>query len=156
MLSLKEAAQDFLSAQCIAVAGVSRTKKDAANAIYTRLREDGYRVFAINPKAEKVEGDVCYTNLKAVPEQIEGLVIVTKPEMTEELVRQCPEAGVKKVWMHKSIGNSVSEKAVAYCRENGIRVIDGACPMMFCQPVDFGHKCLRFFLGTFGQLPRKI
>jgi hypothetical protein len=48
----------------------------------------------------------------------------------------------------------VSESAVAYCREHGVSVIAGGCPMMYCQPVDFGHKCIRFVLGLTGGLPK--
>jgi hypothetical protein len=47
---------------------------------------------------------------------------------------------------------SASEKAIRLCRENNITVIPGACPMMFCEPVDFGHKCMRWSLRLLGSL----
>jgi hypothetical protein len=56
--------------------------------------------------------------------------------------------------MHRSFGTgSVSEEAVNLCREKGIEVIPGACPMMFCEPVDFGHRCMRWLLKVTGGLP---
>jgi predicted CoA-binding protein len=33
------------------------------NAIYKKLRDGGYRVYAVNPNATQVEGDRCYPNL---------------------------------------------------------------------------------------------
>jgi hypothetical protein len=27
--------------------------------------------------------------------------------------------------------------------------------MMFCQPVDVGHKCMRWLLGVTGKLPKQ-
>ncbi|MCF7798193.1 MAG: CoA-binding protein, partial [Candidatus Marinimicrobia bacterium] len=84
----------------------------------------------------------------------EGVFTLTTPEGTEEVVQQAIDAGVPRVWMHRSFGNSVSEKAVQMCRENGITVIPGACPMMFAEPVDFGHKCIKWFMGVTGKLPK--
>lgn len=63
MLTLKEAAQEFLAQKRIAVAGVSRQGDTAANAIYKKLRDSGYEVFPVNPNAAEVEGDRCYATL---------------------------------------------------------------------------------------------
>jgi uncharacterized protein len=159
MPALKEAVEDFLAQKRIAVAGVSSTKQDAANLIYCKLRDTGHEVFAINPNANTVEGDYCYPDLQSIPDGVDGVVIVTRPEVSEQIVRQCADLGISRVWMHRSlerIGTSVSEEAVHFCREKDITVIPGGCPMMFCQPVDFGHKCMRWMLSLSGGLPRQV
>lgn len=155
MSASEELIADFLAQKRIAVAGVSRNATgEAANLIYRKLRETGHGVVALNPRAEQVEGDPCYPNLAALPEPVDAVVAVTPPAETEALVRECDAAGVRRVWLHRSLGTgSVSEAAVAYCREHGIRVIAGGCPMMYCQPVDFGHKCMRWVLRITGKLP---
>jgi len=48
----------------------------------------------------------------------------------------------------------VSRKAIDLCLELGLQAIPGACPMMYCAPVDAGHKCFRVLLGLTGKLPR--
>ena len=156
MPTMSSMVEDFLAQKRIAVAGVSHTKEDAAaNAIYRKLREAGYQVFPVNPNAETVEGDTCYPDLKAIPEGVDAVVISTRPEITEEIVQQCVEVGISRVWMHRSFGQgSVSPAAVDFCHEHNITVIPGACPMMYCKPVDFGHKCMRWTLGLIGGLPR--
>ncbi len=157
MPPMKAMVEDFLAQKRIAVAGVSRSgeKGSAANLIYQKLRKSGYQVFPINPHAEEIEGDPCYPDLKSLPEAVDGVVIVTRPEAAEEIARQCAEVGVSRVWMHRSFGQgSVSEKATDFCREHNITIIPGGCPMMFCQPVDFGHKCMRWILGLAGGLPK--
>ena len=115
----------------------------------------GYQVFPANPNAERVEGDPCFPDLRSIPGGVDGVVIVTWPQLTEEVVRQCPAAGVKRVWMHQSMvhGASVSEAAAEFCRANGITVIAGACPLMFGQTGDFGHKCMRWMMGLTRSLP---
>jgi predicted CoA-binding protein len=152
-MTIEAKVNDFLAQQRIAVAGVSRTEQDAANAIYKKLRDKGYTVFPLNPKAETVEGDKCYPSVKNIPGGVDAVVIVTKPEVTEQIVRECAEAGVKRVWMHRGMGNSVSDTAVKFCQENGITVIAGACPMWFCEPVDIAHKCFRWFANITGRMP---
>jgi predicted CoA-binding protein len=150
-----ELVTDFLEQRHIAVAGVSRTKRDAANFVYVKLRNAGYHVYAVNPNATEVEGDPCYPDLRSLPETVDGLVIVTRPERANDLVQACAEAGVRRVWMHRAFGTgSVSDEAVTFCREHGISVIPGACPMMYCKPVDIPHRCMRWVLGVMGKLPR--
>lgn len=156
MIPIRKAAEEFLAQKRIAVAAVSRNKEEAANFIYRKLAETGHEVFAVNPKTSTVEGDTCYPDLKSVPEKPDGVVMVTRPEVTETLVAECVELNIPRVWMHRSLGNSVSEQAVKMCRQNGITVIPGGCPMMFCQPVDFGHKCLRWMMTLTGGVPKKI
>jgi len=157
MGTLKEKVQDFLSQKRIAVAGVSRNpeKGAAANAIYNKLKDSGYGVFAVNPQADTVEGDTCYPNLKAIPDGVDGVVIVTPPDAVEDIVKQCMETGVSRVWMHRSFGTgSVSIEASKLCEENNISVIAGACPMMYLNPVDFGHKMIKGILRFTGGLPK--
>lgn len=148
--------QDFLAQKRIAIAGVSRHPQgEAANVVYRKLREAGYQVFPINPNAERVEGDRCYPNLKSISPPVDAVVIATRPEAAEQLVHECAEIGVSRVWMHRSFGpGSVSDAATQFCRDNQITVIPGGCPMMFCQPVDFGHKCMRWILNLTGGLPK--
>jgi predicted CoA-binding protein len=148
--------QDFLAQKRIAVAGVSRNPQGAvANLIYRKLRETGHEVFPVNPNATMVEGEQCYPNLRAIPQPVDGVVIATRPEVAEQLVHECADLGVSRVWMHRSFGDgSVSETAAKFCQEHRITVIPGGCPMMFCQPVDFGHRCMRWILSLAGKIPK--
>jgi len=156
MSTLNEAVEEFLAQKRIAVAGVSREGGLPSNSIYKKLKDHGYQVFPINPKTEEVEGDKCYPNLQAIPNGVDGVVIATHPKATEEIVHDCAEVGVSRVWIHRSFGQgSVSDSAVDYCRENNISVIAGGCPMMFCDP-DVAHKCIRWILGVTGSLPKEV
>ncbi len=152
---MKDLIDDFLAQPRIAVAGVSRSSDQAANYNYRKLRELGYEVFAVNPRAESVEGDPCYPSLAALPQPVDAVLVATAPAATLEVVRECVELGIPRVWMHRSFGQgSVNDEAVALCREHGIAVIPGGCPMMFRAPVDLGHRCMRWLLRLTGGLPR--
>jgi predicted CoA-binding protein len=158
MVTVKEAATDFLANKRIAVTGVSRNPQGhGSNVVYQRLRDRGYEVFAVNPHADRVEGDPCYHDLSSIPGGVEGVVIATRPETAEATMRECVELGVKHVWMHRSFGQgSVSAEAAEYGRNRGITVIDGGCPLMFDPAADFGHKCMRYVFSWTGSVPKEV
>jgi uncharacterized protein len=155
--TLKTKVDDFLAQKRIAVAGVSRDNSHhpVGNLIYHRLKNTGHEVFPVNPNMEMFEGARCYPDLRSIPGGVDGVVIITRPDVTKQIVEACGEAGVPRVWMHQSLmsGTSVSREAVAYCDEHHISVIAGACPMMFGPRVDFGHACMRGILRLTGKLP---
>ena len=158
MTAIKDAAAEFLAHKRVAVTGVSRTPGNhGSNAVYKRLRERGYEVFAVNPNAEQVEGDRAYHDLRSIPGGVEAVVIGTRPERADETMRECAELGINHVWMHRGPGGgSVSETATAYGREHGITVIDGGCPCMFGPTADLGHKAMRVVFSLSGNVPRDV
>lgn len=157
MSILDQAARDFLALDRVAVVGVSRSGDQAANLIYRKLKGGDRHVFPVNPNADTVEGDTCYPDVGSIPGGVEGAVIVTTPEVACSVVDECAAAGVKRVWLHRAFGQgSVSEEAIERCRRSGVQAIPGACPMMYCEPVDPGHKCMRFFSRVTGKLPRPL
>ena len=157
MQTIKEAAAEFLAHKRIAITGVSRKPEGhGANVVYTRLRQRGYQVFAVNPQAAEVEGDPCFHDLGAIPGGVEAVLIGTRPEIADATMRECADLGIKHVWMHRSVGSgSVSQAATAYGRAHGIHVIDGGCPLMFDPAADPGHKAMRFIFTLTGKVPRQ-
>ena len=158
MTTIKDAAAEFLSHRRIAVTGVSRHPgTHGSNAVYTRLRDRGYEVFAVNPNAHEVEGDPCYPSLAGIPGGVDAVVIATRPERAEATMRQCDELGIHHVWMHRAFGQgSVSDEATVYGREHGMTVIDGGCPLMFTPTDDFGHKVMRLWCSYRGHVPKTV
>jgi uncharacterized protein len=158
MIHIEEAAAEFLDRERIAVTGVSRVPKDhGANVVYQRLRGRGYQVFAVNPNATVVEGDPAYASLKAIPGGVDAVVIATRPEHAAATMRECIELGVRYAWLHRAIGDgSVSQEAVDLGRRNGIRVIDGGCPLMFAPTADPAHRVLRQVLTWTHKVPQRV
>jgi len=156
MVTMKEAASEFLANKRIAVTGVSRKPKDhGSNSVFKRLQDRGYEVFAINPNTDEVEGVHSYHDLKSIPGGVDAVVIGTRPEIADDTMRECAELGIKHVWMHRGPGaGSVSATATEYGRQHGITVIDGGCPCMFDPTADFGHKIMRVVLRS--HIPKTV
>ncbi|MBK8316556.1 MAG: CoA-binding protein [Acidobacteria bacterium] len=144
----------FLEKKSIAVVGVSRDQNQPANVILRKLKKSGYQVFAINPNAEVVDGEKCYPDILSLPQKVGAAVIVTHPDISASIVRQCVKSGIDQVWLHRSFGQgSVSDEAIQECQKNGINCLVGGCPMMYCEPVDFGHQCMKWILKLQGKVP---
>ncbi len=158
MSKIDELVEDFLAQKKIAVIGVSDKRDTGCNSNYHKFKSSGYKVYAINPRLATFEGEPCYPDLRSLPEIPDGVFILANPLVTMQIVHQCVELGVRRVWMHCMIGTkpglassltSVSAEAVKICRENGISVIPGSCPNQFLNP-DFGHGMMRGLWRTLG------
>ena len=158
MAKIDTLVQEFLALKKIAVVGVSDKRETGCNLAYDKFKDNGYQVFAVNPRISEFKGEPCYPDLKSIPETPEAVFILASPKVTDEIVQQCVDLGVKHVWMHCMMGTkpglvqsmtSVSQDAVQMCRENGIQVIPGSCPNQFLKP-DFGHAMMRGMWGLFG------
>ena len=158
MPTIREAASDFLAKDRVAVTGVSRNPAGhGSNIVYQRLRERGYKVFAVNPNAQEVEGDPCFPDLASIPGGVDAVVIGTRPETADVTMKECVELGIRHVWMHRAFGGgSVSESAAEYGRANGVEVIDGGCPLMFDPTADTGHKVMRWMFTLTGKVPKSV
>lgn len=154
MKALPKQVGEFLSQRSIAVVGFSRDKHSPANIVLPKLRAAGHQVYAVNPAADVVDGEKCYPDVASVPGGVTAAFIVTRPDVSVEIVRQCARAGIRNVWLHRSFGQgSVSDEALRECSGNGIRCIAGGCPMMYCEPVDIAHRCMRWILKLRGRVP---
>lgn len=154
MTSLPPSVAAFMACKRVAVAGVSRSGHQPANAVFRKLRDAGCDAVPINPHASRLEDADCYPDLAAVPGEVDGLMVVTHPDAAEALVRQAHARGVRQIWFHRSFGQgSVSEAALQACASLGIRPIVGGCPLMYGAPVDVAHRCMRWWLARQGRVP---
>jgi predicted CoA-binding protein len=147
-------ANEFLSQSRIALVGVSRDPRDLSRSLFRELRGRGYDVVPVHPVLESVDQVPCARRLQDVRPPVGGALLMTPPAATDQVVRDCAEAGVSRVWMHRGAGRgAVSPAAVAYCHEHGIAVVEGACPFMFLPGAGFVHRTHGFFARLFGRHP---
>lgn len=160
MSQIDSLVKDFLAQRKIAVVGVSDKRETGCNSNYLKFKNAGYQVYPVNPRLSTYDGSPCYPDLKSIPEKPDAVFVLASPKVTDQIVRQCVELGIKHVWMHCMMGTrpglvagmtSVSPEAVEICRANGIAVIPGSCPNQFLKP-DFGHGMMRMMWRAFGFL----
>ena len=142
----------FLSGRRLALVGVSTRAGDLSRIILRELTAHGYDMVPIRPGAAEIDGKPAFARMKDVPGHLDGAILMTPPAVTAAVVRECPDAGVTRVWMHRGVGHgAVSDEAVAFCEAHGIEVVAGECPLMFVDGtgVHGTHAALRKLIGTY-------
>jgi predicted CoA-binding protein len=149
-------AQNFLAHHRLAVVGASDDPKSFGNTIYRELLAHGYEAIPVNPNAVTVEGQTCYPNLASVPGDLDGVIVMVNRDKAIDIVRACIDRGIRRVWLFKGLGapGAVSDEAVQLCRDNGIEVVAGACPLMFLEPVGWFHRAHRAMRRINGSLAK--
>lgn len=144
--STLEEARAFLAAKRIAVVGLSRKEDDFSRMVLRELARRGYDVVPVHPAMKSAEGRTCYARLQDVRPPAEAALLMTSPGVTEQVVRDCAEAGVRRVWMHHGGGpGAASEAAIAFCEAQGIAVVRDLCPFMALPGAGLPHRVHGFF-----------
>jgi len=151
-----ETIEDFLAQKRIAMAGISRDSESFSVKLFEELCRRGYDVVPVNPNTAEVEGRRCFARVQDIQPPVEAVLLMTSPEATEAVVNDCAEAGIRRVWMYRAAGKgSVSAKAVAFCQEQGMRVVPGQCPFMFLPDAAGFHRFHGFIRKITGRYPRR-
>lgn len=151
---MKKTIQAFLDQKKVAIAGASNNKDNFGRSLMTELAKKEYDLYAVNPNCDEIEGKPCVPSVRELPPEVENLILAVPAHITEEIVEQCVNSSIKRVWMIKGVGKgSYSEKAFNICKDNGIEVVYGFCPLMF---IGEGVHGFHFWLRkTFGKLPKE-
>jgi predicted CoA-binding protein len=116
-----------LKEKVIAVVGVSEREEKFGFKIFRDLLKAGFVVVGVNPRGGEVLGQKVFANLKDIGKIPDLVITVVSPAVTEKIIEECKELGVKEVWMQPG---SDSESAIKKAREYGIKVTYNACFMV--------------------------
>jgi predicted CoA-binding protein len=153
-MSTLESINEFLGLKRIAIVGVSRNPQDFTRQLFQEFRRRGYDAVPVNPNLTEVDGLPCYASVAGIPQAVDGVLLMTKPSVTGEVVLDCARAGVRSVWMHRGSGaGAVDDAAVKFCEAEGMHVVAGECPFMFFPQTGFIHKAHGFCRKIFGGYP---
>ena len=144
----------FLEQKRLAMVGISRDPKDFSAMLFNELVRRGYEVIPVNPNAATVLDRPCYPRVQDIQPPVEAALLMTSPDVTESVVVDCAQAGVRHIWMYSAGGKgAVSLKAVSFCEEHGIHVVPGECPYMFFPHAGF-HRLHGFLRKISGHYPK--
>jgi len=154
-MTTRQLIDDFLGQRRLAMAGVSRSRADFSRMLLREFLKRGYDMVPVNPQATEIEGLRCFARVPEIDPPVDGVLLMTPPGVIESVVRDCAEASVTRVWMHRAVGpGAMSQNAVDLCAQRGIRVVAGYCPMMFLRETGFPHRLHGFLLKLIGRYPR--
>ncbi|MCK9613911.1 MAG: CoA-binding protein [Candidatus Omnitrophica bacterium] len=111
----------------MAVVGVSHKENKFGFRIFNDLVQNGFNVVGINPTDGEIAGRKIYRSLKEINTKIDLVITVVPARVTERIVDECNELGIKEIWMQPGSESSIAiEKAKNY----GIEVTSNACFMV--------------------------
>jgi len=149
MVKLKQI-EDFLASEPIALVGASRNPKKFGFMAFRELKEKGLKVIPVNPHASEIHQVKAYPDVKTLPPDVRGLLIMTKKEQTAGVVKEAKARGFKQIWIQQS---SESKEALQELEGTDINYITGECILMYYKPHSI-HKFHRALLKFFGRYPK--
>jgi len=118
----------FLSTGPYAVVGASTDRAKYGNKLLRAYLQNDKAVYPVNPRASEVEGLAAYPDLASLPVKPHGVSIITPPAVTERVVDEAIDLGIKHLWMQPG---AESDAAIARAREKGVNVVaHGPCALV--------------------------
>ena len=111
----------------IAVVGASNDRGKYGNIIVRNLAGHGYTVWPVNPKEREVAGLPCFADVAHLPAVPDIVDVVTPPEVTLGVLRDCADAGTPNVWLQPG---SFDAACLAFAREAPFSTEADACVMV--------------------------
>ncbi len=154
MTTLKQV-EDFLALKRVAVVGVSRNPKDFTRTMWEEFRQRRYEAIPVNPNVTEIDGQRCYASVKDIDPPVQGALIMTSKKATDQVVRECAEAGIQHVWMYGGMApGAATDTAVAFAEGKGISTVKGLCPYMFMPGTPAFHSPHRAWKKLTRTFPR--
>ena len=121
-MTVQKRIESFLAGKRFAVVGASRDRAKYGNKVLRAYLQNNLEVVPINPNSREVEGRRSFPDLKSLPDSVDGVSIVTPPDVTEQIVEQAVELGINNIWIQPG---AESEQAVEHAEQSGVNVIAG-------------------------------
>lgn len=119
----------FLTSPEFAVIGASNNRSKFGNKVLRCYMQQGKKVYPVNPNEEEIEGLKAVKQIADLPEQVKSISIITPPTITEKIVDQAIEKGIKNIWMQPG---AESDLAIEKCKQKQINVIaQGPCILVY-------------------------
>lgn len=151
-----EIIEKFLAQKRFALAGISRDSGSDSARLFEELLKRGYDIVPVNPNAVQMQGRRCFSRVQDIQPPVQGVLVMTTAQVAETIVNDCAEAGVRRIWLYQGAAGtgSVSERALAVCKERGIEVVAGQCPFMFLPGSAAIHRFHGFVRKIIGRYPK--
>lgn len=114
-------------ATTVAVVGATDRPGKYGGVIYRDLKAKGFRVYAVNPYRDEVDGDPCYRSLDLLPDAPTIVDYVVPPKRTLETLEEAKRLGYLNAWVQPG---AEDEDVIAYLEAEGFTYLVNACIMV--------------------------
>lgn len=115
------------SAKTIAIVGLSTESTKASNMVASYLKDEGFTIIPVHPKASEILGEKCYRSVAEIPFSVDVVDVFRPSNEIPEIVNQSIQNGAKTVWTQLRI---VSFEAGEMAQKAGIQIVMDKCIKM--------------------------
>lgn len=108
----------------IAVVGLSDKSNRTSYMVAEAMQHRGYRIIPVNPNAEQILGEVCYSTLSDIPEKVHIVNVFRRSELVVPVAEEAVKIGAKVFWLQQGIMN---DEAAEVASGAGLEVIMDRC-----------------------------
>lgn len=110
----------------VAIIGASTDRNKFGNKAVRAFRQQGYRVFPVNPKAAEVEGLAAFSSISSVPVRPDLVSVYLPPPAVLKLLPEIAAKGCDELWLNPG---TESPEVLAEAERLGLNVIQ-ACSIV--------------------------
>lgn len=110
-----------------AVVGATDRPGKYGGIIYRDLKRKGFKVYAVNPYRDTVDGDPCWASVSQLPEKPTMAVLVVPAKRGLEVLEDSANAGVDNIWVQPGAS---SPELVQALEEGGFNHVVDQCVMV--------------------------
>jgi hypothetical protein len=118
---IKEILRDH---KTVAIVGASPKKARPSYAVAKYLKDNGYKIYPVNPGCEEVLGEKCWPDLDSIPDKVDIVDVFRKPEFAPEIAKKAVAIGAKVLWMQEMV---ISNEAGNIAKNGGLKVVMNKC-----------------------------
>lgn len=119
--------EEFQNKKVWAVVGKVHDHSKYAYKIYKFLQSKGYRVYAVDPTGEMVDGEESYQSLTVLPEKPDAVNLVINPYTGEDFINQAKLLDIDYIWFQPGAD---TEELVVMAEAYGMKVVYNHCVMV--------------------------
>ena len=129
--------QPIFDPTSVAIIGASNDPTKFGGRTYFMLKDRGYAgpLFAVNPKAEEIDGKSAYPRIQDIPDDVDMAIIAVAAPYVAQAVADCAEKGVRAAQIltagFKETGSKQGarweDRIAEIARSNGIRIVGPNC-----------------------------
>ena len=126
-----DSVQILKDCRTLAVVGLSNNPGRVSNSVCAYMRQHGYRIIGVNPNYPEVFGEPCHPSLSEMPEEtrneVELVVVFRRPEEVPELLTECADLRLSKVWLQLGVASVV---ALEIAEKRNLEIVEEQCRMV--------------------------
>jgi len=88
--------------------------------------------------------------ISSLPDEVTGIVINTKPDITKGLIKETESKGIKHIWLQLGFAG---KETIESTRKSTSNIICKECVIMYAEPVKGFHAFHKWLKKSFGKYP---